>query len=289
MSASAISCEVLVRQTRLLVMERATAAHLPPELVYWVVQRLMWRRKKDSSVDKLGLAACSLTCRFWAKVLRIALFGKLTLRSRLDMAQLEEFMNVSITSGPCIIDCLRDLTIEQDGPQTTPWLHHIHALYKRLANVRVEVFLRSSLYPGAPTTHRDFIGSALPRTLPGSVFPIQCIAFHNLHLRRTTDLLRFVDYLPMLQECICCAITFEDTTMASRPYPRRPWKLHRAQVSGCGDGTLQAQLTLASTIIAAGERLEVHREAWDTGLVAMLSFLPEVCAARSIVIEHAGE
>lgn len=67
-------------------MTRTTAANLPPELLRPIAASLGPASSTASRVVvKKGLAACSLTCRDWAEVVRPFLFSDIELRSPEDI------------------------------------------------------------------------------------------------------------------------------------------------------------------------------------------------------------
>ena len=172
--------------------------------------------------SKKGLVALSLTCRYWADMIRRSLFASLTLYSGEDVAQLIEFLK-----GPDILPtplnkCILQLYIIQNETRCAPCLHLMAGLpYMPKGFGNAFVMSGSGRPPAEPDSDSksskaapaipkfDYLPFALlPRSIPGIVFQIHGLVLAKLHLRRRMDLARFIDNLPRLKSCELFKLTF---------------------------------------------------------------------------------
>lgn len=157
------------------LMTTFTQIYIPSELVHAVLER-MWDCDDNGRI-KRGLASCSLTCRYWAAIIRPLLFEELMIHSREEIRQLVAFMDADFLE-PTLSKCIQFLNVIEDqasvGP---PWSHQLIRLASRLPGLLID----SWTVKGAPTfsnsQHRLARRSplpflVLPRTLP------RCILHH---------------------------------------------------------------------------------------------------------------
>lgn len=131
-------------------------------------------RDDRSTCRKRGLAACGLTCRYWASVMRPLLFATLTLRSAEDVAQLMTFLRSATSLRPTLPECIDRLDIEMQGFQTLPWIHHIHKLSRRINDLEIHlaVAISDDTTPLSDRIHPRTQLSALPHgCFPALCFP----------------------------------------------------------------------------------------------------------------------
>ncbi|EKM52653.1 uncharacterized protein PHACADRAFT_211877 [Phanerochaete carnosa HHB-10118-sp] len=282
-------------------MQEAGAA-LPPEVVHMIVTWASRIYNPAKKFDRRGLAACSALCRHWAKIIRPTLFHTIIIRSHLDLVELLALMDATAIVRPPITDCIQDVIVEHRGAQCCPWLHRIYQVWKRLVRPTVEIILEKSWITAPspeympsrelkPSAGLGLLpGQALPITLPGSLYPFFRVALHSLKLRRVADLVRFVHRLPMVLECDLRNVTFvEDLTLSPLRTLRIRGPLRAVTASDCGDGTLEAQIFLASTVLAARERLHMDDPTWSSLLQTVRYSVPQSCSSVAMDINESED
>jgi hypothetical protein len=246
----------------------AVAVKLPPELIYNILNHVVSRNPflKLWSYDKQGLSACSLTCRHWAGVIRPALFSTIVLRQPGDISKLLEFLDSEISVGPALSNCIENLTLEVEPTvlvRAVPCLQHYCKLVKRLyVLARLHINNCQSPITGGPLSQLDpfslskVLSSSLPKTLPGTMFPVSELMLSSLRLRSVADLVHTVNSLPTVQVCRCSHVVFgEGPATPHLPVRRRLSRLHTVDISECGDGRLETQVELCSMVADVRERL----------------------------------
>lgn len=259
-------------------MSLGSGAELPSEVIHFIVQALCAThyygfRQQGTSV-KAGLAACSLTCRYWAEMLQPFLFGSLTLRSSEDVKQLLDFFR----SSPALADFVWDLQVRQRS-HSHLWFHHVNKLLAYLGeDTYVTLTIDGSTSPPLPDTAKNLRSPAfvqlysLPRTLPGSILQMTRITIDGVELRRKSDLVRFISRIPTLLSCGIKRVKF----LQSHPIepevirPRSFHWLREIEVSQCQDDSLTTQLELASSFLA-GEGFPFDEEVRSQIVEALLS------------------
>lgn len=271
-------------------MQPSAAASFPAETLCLIVQSLRTESEPDLVFDrwlvnnnklKQGLAACSLTCRYWAACVRPMLFESIVLRNRDDVEQLLHFLCFSAPLTCSILRCIIRLGIQIDGPQQ-PWLHHVSKLCGLMNAAGCSVYLdlsvddrvqdRQELLPSTALPLRCF-----PRSIPYSILPIYRITLDNLRLRRIEDLFRFIQGFPSLYACACRHVSFRDVSDPPPLHlsPRRASRfLTHVTMSECGDGKLDTQLRLACSALLIPRALGLDDPTWDVAFRAAISLLP---------------
>ncbi|KIP01453.1 hypothetical protein PHLGIDRAFT_355851 [Phlebiopsis gigantea 11061_1 CR5-6] len=275
---------------------------LPSELIYMILQALCLdfnefddekKIERHASSDianrglKRGLAACSLTCRYWAPAVRAVLFRTLILRSADDLDQLIAFLGSSTAIAPPISSLVQFVRIEMDGSPQRPWLHHLNKLDKDLNFSRscalralYDVSIVNDGEAAPPKVMHIFPFQFLPRSPPLACPPIHSLCLDRLHLRQPRDLLRAISSIRQLAHCSITGVTFKD---ASFPDMRMPLLGHRTPlaprrftviVGHCGDDTPSTQLALATAIFPASSMTGVDTRTWDTARQAVTSYTP---------------
>lgn len=196
---------------------------VPEEILSLIAEETVY-----GDVDKRGLSACSLTCRYWCKVCRPLIFWKLNLRCRSDVQTLLHFFS---SPHSTLKTLLRILIAEPGATSAPPWLHHVAALASQLE--RTEIWLRlASPLPGLSSVHAQ-----LPKTIP-SLFTISFTTFElRAHRFKTfTELMRLITSLPALHHLTCADVSW-DICPTSRPRSiRASPQLQQIRVAGgCPD------------------------------------------------------
>lgn len=265
-------------------MPFATAEDLPPELIRLVVSYLYVRDTGRYGALKRGLATCSLTCRYWASILRPLLFENIEIRSRQDAFQLQQFLESLTILKPPLSKCVRFLTLKQSAREVPPWMQ----LYKL-----AKYFRRGEIELTIDAIDGDLLWHAVPRTLPRSIFAMHVINLENMKFRQGRDLVRFIHNLPEVWSCTCKAITFQDAS----PVP--PIRLPRRRplesvedlefdMEGCTELSFETQLTVALAVRVARDRLRVGEDSWTSALAAVLALVSPDSRLRSTRVDTDG-
>ena len=277
--------------------DATTQVELPSEVTALVVQAL-YNPTSNLVIEKRGLAACSLTCRYWANALQPLLFYSLQLRSRSDAMRLLEFFQRS----PHLAGYIRSIHVLQSS-RTCSWFHHI---------CKITPFLTANTYFSLTINHPQNLSVTLnhslkhckppvnpfslfdcPRQYPTSYLQFRHLTIDGVQLRRQQDLVRFIHGLPLLHTCTIRDVKFLEPCVAEagaqNPTPQRfPRALYRIEVSNCFDGFFSEQLSLASSTIDGGGIWSVE-EVWPQAVGALLSLhAPTSRRSVKVSLNHDG-
>jgi hypothetical protein len=279
-------------------MSYSTAVELPSELIRSILDQLVARnpgiRLRGS---KRGLAACSLTCRHWAEVIRPVIFYSIALREPDDITQLLEFFDSGSSVGPPLSNCIEELGLHVNTTALVTSMSCIHHYYRLIKRIPAHHAVMLTIYNDQPTIaqaisepprHLEIRGllkvlsSSLPKTLPGALFPISILTLSGLRLRSVADLVNAVNGLPSVRNCSCSGLSFTEDATTRRPAIRRSLsKLVLVSIFRCGDSSLQSQLELCSMITDARKRLGFGINAW-TGIHSAMLTVPDCECSVSI-------
>ncbi|PSR76274.1 hypothetical protein PHLCEN_2v8568 [Hermanssonia centrifuga] len=185
----------------------ATAADLPPDLFKNILDCLQTSSRSPYhgensivAVTKHELAACSLTCSYWATACRPRIFTHITLRSREDVYTLLSFIEQPNSPLPGYIKFIRISSVLSGLPQ--PWIY----LVPLLSSPKLNPFIDKELYISQPldSDGKDRVVDlnlhlALPSSVPSTPFiDFSDIALTDIHLNTYSDLSRFVRTTPFL-------------------------------------------------------------------------------------------
>lgn len=276
----------------------ANGAHLPPEVICEIAANI-----PDIHVyPKGGIAACSLTCRYWASLLRPALFSYLGLRSSTDLAQLLEFLDSPPILCPAIAQCLNRIGLfQRTGHPTPPWFHHVHIIAKRSGrkDLHFTLYLWPEMLPAylggalpipsnAKSDTFPFSVLRLPRSLPGTILPVRVMRLRELRIH-ARDLLRLIDSLPRLQSLSLLRVLFDEDLATITRYPRRSTRaltyVDLQRRLGIGITDLRAELNLASSILQSSVYLGIDPHDWQTALDVSLSLFSPLAEGAQLCIE----
>lgn len=229
-------------------MRFASGEDLPPEVLCYIVE---WLLPEGRYPSKKGLAACSLTCHYWAKTIRPLLFARIRLYSLEDATHFQYLLDSPLpTVSPSIEQCAKVVHFDLRGAQTPDILYLIRVLAQRVVVEDVSFSSERNLGPPAPETPSaytcvPFYG--LPTTLPGASLPTNQLYLRDLDFENIRDLVKVVASLTRLLQCHCSNLTFKDHSPVTRVLGRSRC-LENITVTGCSDGDLAAQIGLAFTI-----------------------------------------
>lgn len=271
---------------------------IPQELFAPIIDALLYPVRSPSRHNhKRGLALCSLTCRYWAKRIRPALFRRLTIRTLQDISDLLYILDSRSAVEPNFADCIRELVVEHCPVDGIPWIHHVHSILRRLrdATVSLRIINQADNSQDSSTTSHTSIAMteiplAYPRTLPSSILPISQLLLDGLRIRHISDLVRLIYALPTLRHCECRRLLFVDQSCHSlhtRRVLRRNMNLTSVSVSECGDGRLETQIALASDLLAGTKSLGMDLAL--SGLVFVMNETISLSKRSVIHIEIKGK
>ncbi|EKM52888.1 uncharacterized protein PHACADRAFT_186918 [Phanerochaete carnosa HHB-10118-sp] len=167
----------------------ATEADIPPELVRRIALFCVDWDKDLEPTQKRGLAACSLTCRYWAQLLTPLIFRRLVLKSAEDIFQLLAFLSAADDRTPPLREAVKKIELGEDRATTKiPWSHHMVKLHKQLPNVNfqrdMQLTVTGSSGSGDAGMDDTFLlpFHTLPRTLPASWTPINYLTLRGLRI-----------------------------------------------------------------------------------------------------------
>lgn len=267
---------------------------LPPEIVRQVVLHVchlapgLW--KEPWSETKRGLAACSLTCRFWAAIVRPSLFGSLDIRSPEDLDTLTDFLDFPAPlPGVPISDLIRTITIVHPlCALRASVLLKVQALLKRLSLepavgltiVDPGVFAGRSARPIPPSISRHSPFSDLPKTLPWKMLPLHSLTLEKVQIQRKIDVVRMLDSLPDITRITLQEVTFVDKSPITRGPRRRPSALSYVDVKT--HEHIEDQILSASDIFASQRQVPGDFDAWAAGLALLPADL-RACGSASLL------
>lgn len=183
-------------------MSDTTGTALPDELVDKILWDLDDWNLNPCTPSKRGLAACSQTCRHWAKSLRSVLWYCITLRSMEDTSQLLNFATTPDFLGRPLRSCVKYLHIVEDRSSSgLPWGHQIHLRLLHVLNINTvdwKISGNSSTTPLLP----------LPRTIPSRPLKITGLVLADLQLPCFDTVARFLDELHI------CYLKLENVTLS---------------------------------------------------------------------------
>lgn len=208
-------------------MQSSKAAEIPEELfeiILWYAcgpYSIMWSR---SNVAKAVASACGSVNRYWARLSRRMLFQSINLRSPDDIHGLCDILdNPTLPDLEPIADLVEMLFAYLDKG-STPWLH----LFLLLVDPRLRKahFLTVNALPSGGHTWRT-LHPSLPRSLPGSLMPIEELDLEQIHFPSGRVLSRLLSSIPLLHRFHALKLTF-DTAPTLEDFLTRPFtrKVH---------------------------------------------------------------
>ena len=255
-----------------------------------VVERSNMRHKA-----KIGLAACGLTCRHWARMIRPILFRELTLRNPNDVLSLLEFLNpLSVSYGRWHMrEHVRTITYVVSHDHLPPWTR-LHMLSRNLSRAKITLAVQGSYGVNGTSLLKSY-----PRTLPPSVFP-----FHNVHIQ-DVEFYDLSEFAPLFQNKLkllrgsCSGLTISNfagpgPTQISRYSPRFPRQtrteclidfIHVNAKDATRRPDILDQLRLMSRLFLPAQRLELDRNSWDAILELLGVLIPHRFLLLSLGVE----
>ncbi|EKM52891.1 uncharacterized protein PHACADRAFT_261560 [Phanerochaete carnosa HHB-10118-sp] len=268
-------------------MSYATGAELPSELLHRIVvlcrAAILSHDGETETFGKKGLAACSLTCRYWAIIIRPKLFETLVLRSYQDAAQLASFLTTPTTLEPSIQEYIRSIEISLCEParfSETSWVHLVD-LCRRIPSLAhnssitwdrgLNLTMKGVQEGGSnlkQSMRSDTLlpATVLPRTVPVSSLRLKKLVLSDLTLRSVRDLIRFITSLHTWEKASLDIerITFlQGLREADRTQPRRRHGGSNVFMRHCFDKSHFADaLRLAIILAGAHSIVEGARGFW---------------------------
>lgn len=180
----------------------ATAASIPPELfediLFYVCEDTDGPVYSDSEGPDLqyretlkNIAACSLTCVYWARVCRQRMFRRVWIKSYDKLHAFSSLISNTPKGFEAIVDYVWYVTLVQHV-EDRPWLYHIQlqpSLLPQLPFATIRIHIIDTT--GGPlslrrSTYRRLF-SGLPRTPPSSCHSCRALTLYNPHFRALRD------------------------------------------------------------------------------------------------------
>ena len=267
----------------------STWQHLPPEITYFIADFVLSHPVTGQRRDKGGLTGCAVVCRYWAQAIRPQLFESITLRGLDDV----DFLLKSLKSPPSIdlriSGLIRVITYLKADDHIPPWL--------RLSAIsRLAPSLEFHIECNGDGKSKQMDGCSIlrcfPRTLPPSAF-ISCasLRLYDIHFRNKKDRTRIIQSFIGIKGCslVCINLSFHTSSaLESLRLTRCQYtEAGRTRTSVANGGNMfdipspktiwagfPVELIVASTMIAAKERLPLWPDAWMTVLDAVIALVP---------------
>ncbi|GJE96177.1 hypothetical protein PsYK624_123700 [Phanerochaete sordida] len=236
---------------------------IPPELIKRITLYCVEWDRHGEPADKRGIAACSLTCRYWAQFLTPLAFRRLVLRTATDIVRLLAFLADADARTPPLRACVKKIEFAQArATSKIPWCHQLVRLAQQLPNVNFQSDVRLTVTGGdgsdgpAQATDDTFLlpFRALPRTLPAACSKLDYVTLRDLHVESVRALTDCVKNLAA-RYLILDGVTFADEAMAAvRRRPARRWaELATIVVTRCFDESGVAQPYALSNLLFASQ------------------------------------
>lgn len=272
-------------------------AQIPPEVVRNIVYSLCQPPSylKKSWTWKKGLAACSLTCRYWSRILRPVLFKCCTLYTPEDISLLLSFFESPVCVGPALTTCISLIEYKIRESQIPPWIR-LHKLSRLIPNTTIILNVNGSPPPSTlafrgPSLLKDF-----PRTLPPSIFQFANeVTIENIHFNRVTDFSPLFHNIAKVRDGQCTNLTVQHG-IEQIPLPR-PALSRRQRVEDCilfgisaeiGANDFSTQFALACTLVRPADRLQLDHTTWSSAADIITSVVPPRFRISSLWVDGGG-
>ena len=223
-------------------MQPSKAAQIPPELF----EHLLWHVVATlHDREAIGhISACSLVCRYWARLARRHLFEDITLRTPNCAKGLREILEAPALPGlEHIAGMIRRITATPDDKDES-WLHLLFlAFAPKLPNLGL-LDVRLALQADGKTW--TTLHPSLPRAVPGSLMQINQLRLTGLHFPTRRAVSRLLLSIPFLRYFQSFKLTFD-----AEPGPEDffPSSSHR-HISEIMSDDIQLCLSVVPVLIA---------------------------------------
>ncbi|KAI0798623.1 hypothetical protein BC629DRAFT_236032 [Irpex lacteus] len=185
----------------------ATAADIPPELFRRILldvcedaDRLLYlsRDVPDRKERIKNIAACSLTCAYWAHICRWELFHTVWIKNYQDMHVFSSLVANTPKRFTPISKCVGNAILVQRA-EDRPWIHLLRlqpSLFRCRDSARIRVHLHIEDGPNDAVSSRQSTGrrlfASLPRIPPSSCFLCDYLLIDMAHFVTPRDLTSLV-------------------------------------------------------------------------------------------------
>lgn len=229
----------------------------------------------ENPLLKNGLAACSLTCRCWAELIRPALFNRLTLRTPLEVSQLLEFLMSTLSLRPALNTCIAQVKYEILGEQIPPWVR-LHRLSRHVPDVCMELTVGDTRAYSESLVRGGSLLKNFPRTLPPSIFPFHTVRLSNTDFNTPSEFTPIFQNMSKLVEgrLQSSVIRKEATSLIKRTLRvAHPVQLRLYRVT-VGSDTFSSQFNLARAMLQLETRLNSDDISWASFVDIIQGLVP---------------
>lgn len=254
------------RSAPILPSACSVGAAIPPETLWNIFRSVL----PVSDTDKKGLAALSLTCRDWARVVRPILFHRLILCIPEDVDELLKSLASPLLLEPTRSTCIRSVRYSMKAEQVPPWIR-LHKLSKIIPKARMELSVDS--IPG------ESLLKVFPRTLPFSIFQFHSIYIGRIQFKRANEFVPLFNQ--KVDDCEFVDLNIQHAiTRMPMPRPQPPlqqqqfWTLQKGYTDCQGplfsdivfgtDNVFAIHFNLVCALCRPADRLGLDRATWNS-------------------------
>lgn len=213
-------------------MQQSRAADIPEELFAHILRHAC--RIDYTLSPKTSILALSVVNRYWARLTRRELFCDITLRSAADASRLLEIVDAPVLPGLEYVDELIETLIATPDSREMPWLHTVvMTIIPKLWNF---IFLSVVPSPSGGMPWRT-LHPSLPRSLPGSLMPIEELRLEGVHFPNSRVLSRLLSSVPSLHNLDAYNLTFDTPPTAddlcAPPFGRKIYEIASDNLQLC--------------------------------------------------------
>ena len=270
--------------------------HLPVEILPLILSHArssVWptsyQHNGFDTLNKRGLAAISLTCRYWQLIIRPLLFEQLILRSPDDVAQL-----ILILRSPHIIrqelsKLIRRIIYQKDDDRVPPWTR-LAMLAKQIQGLQIYMNTLEArdrqLIDGNSYTH------CLPRILPPSAFPpLEGLHISDAIFLHTKRVVKLINSFSRLKRCECVSIVLRSPpTTDSMPIQRMKPDVFTFGIADThwSGVEFKTRFNAMSAVLSSQRTLGIELSVWEKCVRALTAIIPPTFDLKEICIHTLG-
>lgn len=159
----------------------STASRLPLELIVEVVRLLCGYGQSQSWSTKAELGTYSLTCKYWAIIIRPFIFHDLSMEMPLDGRQFYALIISSHASKWCIAQYVKRVTLRY-SLSDIPWIHLVFMCKSWMVHLEnIDLIIQGSV-PNSSARRAPFrsVHSHLPRGFPPSLSGVNSLVLSDI-------------------------------------------------------------------------------------------------------------
>lgn len=197
------------------------AAEIPEELF----EHILWYARHRDEIrplerhEKIDLSVYASVCKYWARLARRDLFRNITLRSLDDVRRFYEILVTPTLSDLEPVSTLVLVVRSSPVSGDAPWLHLLFMLV--VPELREPPFLSVEGLSSHGKPWRT-LHPSLPRSLPGSLMPLEELRLEGVHFPTGRMLSRLLSSVPLLRRLHALKLTF-DTELRAEDFATPPY------------------------------------------------------------------